>query len=139
MVYIREAGYKDVNFILNSWQRSFKHSLKDCSESIYNAKHEKLIIKLLSKCQCLMAVNPEDLYQIYGWVCFDALKEIGIMHYMYVKHPYRKYGIGTQLFKMIEHDKKYPCMVSHTTRHYKHIKNKWNLTFNPYLLLEIDK
>lgn len=134
-IYIRESDSSDTNFIINSWIKSYRVVMEDVEAPIYYKNQEKLIRRLMDKSKCYMAVNPHDLYQIYGYIMFDNLDEIGILHYIYVKNPYRRFGIGGDLFNMIDFDKKYPCIATHNTRYLGHVKNKWNITYNPYFLI----
>ena len=133
-IYIREANQDDLSFIQNSWIRSFRKSVLQINDNIYGREQHKLVNKLISRSNCWLACNPDELYQIYGYIIFEKLAEIGIMHYVYVKSPYRRYGIATRLFKMIEHDSQYPCIVTHYTQWNKHL-GSWNLTWNPYYLI----
>lgn len=134
-IYIREADYKDINFIKNSWEKSFEKVMKQVPQTLYTRGQQRLMAKLMARSTCFVACNPDELTQIYGWMLFEKLGEIGVLHYIYVKHPYRRYGIGSQLYSMLERDKSVPCIATHTTLYLNHIKDKWNLTFNPYILL----
>lgn len=133
-IYIREAETKDLSFIKNSWEKSFEKVMHAVPRESYHRGQQKLMNRLISKSFCYVSCSHEDLNQIFGWMLFEKIKDIGILHYIYVKHPYRRYGIGSALYQMLERDKAYPCIASHRTLYLDHIKDKWNVTFNPYIL-----
>lgn len=52
-----------------------------------------LIDRLVEECPPLVAFFPAVPDEIAGWVC----RSTSIVHYLYVKAPYRRAGIGMQL------------------------------------------
>lgn len=134
-VLIRPAKSEDVNFIKNSWSQSFRKSMQQMESSLYNDYHDRHMVGLMERCHCFVACNPDDHYQIYGWVLFEAVKGIGILHYIYVKHPFRRYGIGTKLYNEMEFNRKLPCLATHATKCLDYITGPWKLVYNPYLLV----
>ena len=133
--YIREAENRDINFIKNSWQKNFASSMKHVPLQIYHKNQDKLITKLMGRSTCYVACNPEDFYQIFGWILFDTLEDLGILHYIYVKHPFRRYGIASVMLGLIKYDKSYPIIATHYSHGLDDLKKKFNITFNPYFLL----
>lgn len=101
---------------------------------IYSAAQGKIMVELLQTCACHVAVSTEDKDQIYGYVVHDKIADIGVMHFIYVKSSFRRFGIGTKLFKAIHRNESLPCFVTFATPMFSQVKNKWNLTHNPYLL-----
>lgn len=134
-VYVREAKMDDLNFIKNSWIKSFEKYMRSVPRPFYFAGQNKLAIQLLGKSRCYVAANPDNLEQIFGWILFEKLAGTEVMHYIYVKHPYRRYGIGSQLLKMMRSDVIEPCIATFWTNYMDFIKDKWNVVYNPYLLL----
>lgn len=105
-------------------------------KELYRSGQMKLMARLIQSCSCYVACAPEELTQIYGWMVFEKIGEIGVLHYIYVKHPYRRFGIGGKIFSMLECDRTVPVIATHATMYLNHVKDKWNLTYNPYMLLE---
>ncbi len=131
-IVIREAHINDMPFIYNSWLISYGSSSGlHISKDLYFREQQRLIEKLVGNPQveCLVACLPEYENQILGWVCRDR----SIIHYMYVKHPYRKLGIGRTMLNVLGSVK----FLTHHTRISTVICPKWKITYNPYLLMEI--
>lgn len=132
--YIRKPTEADLNFLYNSWLKSLRQSLSTVDNTIFYGNHKKLIEELVTKCRVVISCNPEDITQIFGYIVFEIIEDISILHYVYVKHPFRKLGIATELFKFIDHNSELPCVASHYTRIFETIGPKWGLVFNPYVL-----
>ena len=135
-LFIREPEPGDQNFINNSWLKSFEKPMAAVPKELYRKGQMKLMARLMEESTCYIACSPEELTQIYGWMVFGKIGDIGMLHYIYVKHPYRRFGIGGKLFSMLICDKSVPVIATHATMYLDHIKDKWNLTYNPYMLLE---
>ena len=99
--HVRAAKKEDVPFLLDSWMKSWrvnKHSgcipnnqfyqvTRDCIENLV-ARGSKFRVACLDK--------DEDA--ILGWICYEKLRDSSdCVHYMYVKDPYLKMGIGNKL------------------------------------------
>lgn len=102
-VEFRHAVIDDGNMILSDWLKSFRRSAlaTDMTNAIYFRGHEPLIKKALVKSQVICAVNPEDHAHVFGWVCFEP-GTLPILHYLYVKQPFRGFGIGKALFSNVQ-------------------------------------
>lgn len=134
-LYIRQAEVDDIPFIKNSWLKSYRDTMKHMDQSLYKKNQDRLMCQILASSQCLVACSPDEHKQIYGWIIFETINNIAILHYVYVKMIYRKYKIASELFRMIERDKSIPVIASHFTRRFHDVKKPWNLTYNPYILL----
>jgi hypothetical protein len=53
--------------------------------------------KTIEASSVLCAVSKDDPDQIFGWVCYAPDK---ILHYIYVKHPFRDLGIANKLLEL---------------------------------------
>jgi GNAT superfamily N-acetyltransferase len=118
----------DRNFILNSWLKSYKDSMvcKEIPSEIYYETQRELVSKVLDGAQVLVACSPESDKQIFGYIAYE---HPGLIHYIYVKFPYRKFGIGTSLMEQSEVVA--PYISTHLPR--KH-KKAPEVIYNPYLL-----
>lgn len=90
----------DMPFILDSWQRSFSRS--PFAGVVPNSKWMEtartLVSALLARgAKLVVACNPEDEDQILGWACAEEDDRKCVVHYVYVKDPYRKDGLSTEL------------------------------------------
>lgn len=97
----RYAEKSDLSFIFSSWLKSFRGS--PLAASVENAAyfdgHHRLIEGVLRHARVLCAVSSEDPSQIYGWVCYEIpnAPTPPVVHYVYVKHSFRGFGIAKRL------------------------------------------
>ena len=114
----------DTNFVLNSWLKSYKDSapLENIPQGIYYTEYKKTVQKRLEEGRTVMCVNPEDLDQIFGYVCFESPQ---VLHYIYIKYPYRKLGFAKQLYDIAGS----PTIITSLPRNYK---KSSGLIFNPW-------
>lgn len=91
-LYIRTEMPSDINFILNSWLKSYRNSkkTKKMTNDEYYTKQSKLIFELLQSSQIRVACNPEDIKQIFGYIVYEVS---GVVHFAYTKQVYRKFGV----------------------------------------------
>ena len=97
---LREPRPADMPFIMDSWQRSFSRSpfagVVPNSKWLENSR--ALVTSLLARgAKVVVACNPEDEDQILGWACAEQDEYKCVVHYVYVKDPYRKDGLSTEL------------------------------------------
>lgn len=95
-ILIRAATHDELKLIKHSWFKSLQRESDlgrlvrpDSFSPGANALIEKLINVCLPVVSTLEAVPDE----VIGWVCRDP----GAIHYLYVKGPYRRHGVGTRL------------------------------------------
>lgn len=136
---IRAVREDDINFIYSSWLKSHRRSTyaQAMSADVYYDNHKKLLTHLLDRGQILVACNQDDEEQIFGWIVFEPLKETMILHYVYVKDPYRRLGLANRLFTQARdfiHDVGLPVLATHETHKFPHLQESWNLIYNPYVL-----
>ena len=136
MVEIRLAKANDINFIYSTWLRCYKHDsplTKYTKREIFFEEHQKLLDRLLTKkgTTVAVAVDDKDPDLIFGFLAYEPK----IVHFCYVKEPFRKMGIARQLF---ESQKIVPeeCRATHLTYSLLDLwtAKKVEITFDPYLL-----
>lgn len=138
-IRIREVTEADIGFVFNSWLKSYRYSFfaKIVPNSVYFSGHHKLMENLIHKGKLLIACNPEDPSQIYGYICAEHVQDILVVHYIYVKQTYRMLGVGKALLNQFDFD---PTKASCFT-HYSEIANKlaakFNMIYHPYLMMNI--
>lgn len=126
----------DMNFVLSTWLRSYYDALKWYSsgsirvpypkDDVFFQGHQAKIKGLLLSpgTQCVICVAPDDENQIIGWVVYDK----DCLHYMYVKHVFRRLKIGAKLRE--EANQGTLKTYSHHTKFSKHINQ--GLIYDPY-------
>jgi GNAT superfamily N-acetyltransferase len=140
-IALRPALSGDYNFVLSSWLKSYFRNRQlfaqgaQLSEREYFVGHQRMVKWLLDRAPVLVACNPDDESQIYGWACYEEDGDTTVLHYVYVKAPYRGYGVGRTLFTGLRHDS-VRVVCTHWTRRLSDDKaeSKYNVERNPYCL-----
>ena len=128
-VRLRPAMDGDFNFVYSSWLKSYRQSeaTKPFSDEIYFEGQRKLITQILMHSKVVVAVSVDDPSHIYGWVCFEPHSPFPVLHYVYVKHVYRTFGVGRMLLgEMLEG----PVVYSHDDAFKSRLSQ--GSYFNPY-------
>lgn len=134
-ITFRPATQDDVNFIFNSWLKSFRGGTlaTGVSNPIYYAQHHRLIEGICKSAQILVAVNAADLAQIFGYVAYEPMEGMNVVHYIYVKEPYRRLGLGKLLLEQAKIDAKKPFFCTHRTNVMRFLERRYAFVYNPYL------
>lgn len=143
---IRPASRPDVSFICSSWLKSFRDSAfaAGCPNSLYYYSHHKLLEVILPRAVVAVATDPSDPDLIVGWACAEGQPGALILHYVYVKHRFRGFGVARRLVEALLAGAGSPGQVfyTHLTRRGAEIARRWKddrkepaMAYNPYLLI----
>lgn len=130
-IILRPATQDDVNFVLNSWLKSFKESSWfNISGKPYWRGHRLLILKLMRTKELTIACMKDDTNAIVGWSCTEP----GVIHYVYVKRPFRRFGVAKTLLAWAYAPGEYNKSISYTHRtyHLNDIKLPTHWAFDMY-------
>jgi len=114
-VLIRKPVEADVPLIYNSWARSYKHQFKKMAFPIYKAFIEPVIADCIQHSEILVACDPTDQDEIFGYIVVEDTIEGPVVHYVYVKSPFRRLGIATMLCQNAGVTR--PVTFTHQSRH----------------------
>lgn len=137
---LRGFETEDLNFIYSSWLKSHRDSqfAKNVPSDLYYHYQKDLIDRILERSQVLVAVNPDLPSQIFGWSVGEQRGNIHILHYVYVKYPYRKLGIAKALAGPFVHaNGGRPTLCTSRTWKGRQSPFEGRLIYNPYLLMEL--
>jgi hypothetical protein len=140
-IIIREAGADDVSFLFSSWLKSFRAGTmnRHVDNTLYFDQHHKLIERILKYATVKVACDEKNRENILGYICYEKIDGILVIHYAYTKHLFRKLGIQSQLAKTIEdHDFKMASAYTHMTNFGQKIASTKNLIYHPYILINYD-
>jgi GNAT superfamily N-acetyltransferase len=95
----------DMKFIRDSWLESYKTSpwAGAVPNNLYRDVYTQAIDQLLARGAKLLCIrNPTNKALLVGWVCFELTHrgEV-VIHYAYVKPPYRRNGAAKALINTI--------------------------------------
>lgn len=127
---IRVATKEDLPFIYSTWLRSFRYSsdfAKDIESDIYYELHHQLIERIIARgANVFICADDSDINVIHGYL----IGEGPVIHFAYVKKPFRGLGIFTDLLKMYPEPIKF---ITHLTKDAKKfLKDNQNIKYNPY-------
>jgi len=97
VVTYRPPNQTDLQFVIASWLKSTRNS--DFCTYIPNPTYYKymdhLIKTIINRSLVTMICDPEDLSHIYGYIVYEFLGDntIFVLHFAYMKLPYRKLHI----------------------------------------------
>lgn len=133
VVSFRKLWPGDVPFLFDSWLKSFRKAreVAEVPGHIYRDGQHALAARLLERCGALVAFNPRIPEQIIGWAVSERVETTFLVHYVYVKHPFRRFGIGRALLleagpgcSRTQH--------THRTELGEHLVRRCASSFNPY-------
>ena len=136
---LRPLTEEDYPFLYNSWLKSYRFSLfaERITNTIYFEDHHKLIEKILNNSKILIACNPSDPSQLYGYIVAGEEEGGLVVHFLYVKHTFRNMGIGKTLLDAVGHSSDTASVYTHHTRMADKLASKHNFVYHPYLLFDL--
>lgn len=135
-ILYRPAIEEDRPFIFNSWLKAFRKGTLSANvdNSIYYTNHHSLVERILSKSKTIICCNSDDPSIIYGYVTYQEVDGQFVLHFVYVKHIYRKLGLARQLLAETGHDFNLLGCYTHQTNVGIVKEEKYNLVYHPYIL-----
>ena len=139
-IRLRPSVEEDLPFIYNSWLKSyrFSHFGEKITNTIYFTDHHKVLENLIKQSKVIVACNPEDPSQVYGYIVGGAREGVFLLHFLYVKHTFRNMGIGKTLLDAMGHDSSSAAVYTHHTRMADKLASKHNFVYHPYLMFDIE-
>ena len=136
-IRVRPMLEGDIGFVFNTWLKSFRYSsfAKPITNTVYFNEQHKIIERLIKKNDIFIACDNTDPNQIYGYICAGKVDGIFAIHYIYVKHTFRKMGIGKLLLNTFSHDPSNAAIFSHHTHSAEKLAAKFNLVYHPFILI----
>ena len=136
-VEIRSLIDSDIPFIFNSWLKAYRNSPAACkvNQNIYFSEHHKLVERLLNEATTLVMSAAGDPATVYGYINFQEVQGVFVLHFAYVKHDFRTLGLFKELMKATKHDFSAAGMYTHQVRSNGILEEKWNLLYSPYILI----
>lgn len=135
MVSLRPMVASDAAFVFDSWLDSYRDNNQEAKAvpwPVYRSMQRTLIDRLRhrSGSEVLVACASDAEWQILGWACSERTTAGGVLHYLYVKAPYRGFDITSLLAEPLRGRCRW---YSHRTPKLERVARSLGLTFNPYL------
>jgi hypothetical protein len=136
---VRQATPDDVSFVFSSWLKSFRDAatVKGVPSGLYYPAQHAVIEGILQRqcCTALVACDPQDPSQIYGYVVAEYVGEGLVIHFTYTKFNMRNLGIAKALVTTLVVPTIKFVQFSHRTRAVDTLDSKLTaagFVFNPY-------
>ena len=102
---IRQPVPSDIKLVMDAWIKGFRNSpYAGCvTNDRWHETQANTIEQLLArgaKLEVLCSVAKPD--QIVGFVCWESVKGGLCVHYLYIKDPFRRTGLGSALLNHVE-------------------------------------
>lgn len=138
-IRIRSLHKADIPFIKNAWMKSLRDnkpfSLMRTED--YYRHQSKICDEILQSADSIVACLDTDEDEILGFCVLEAYQKSMLLHFVFVKNCYRKFGIGTELLQQAKRESDpYPMIYTTRTHATGKISKYLPKTFNPYLLYE---
>lgn len=130
----RAVRPSDESLVYSSWLKSYRDSpvMAGVPNTVYYKMVHELIERTLATATVLVACNQEDPEVIYGYIVYEP----GTIHWTYVKHPFRSFGIGKALENAALVGQEAPVAYTCRTRVGDAlVKKRAYLVYNPFLFL----
>lgn len=122
---------EDVNCIYATWLRCYKHSsafARRIPDRVFYEQHHAVVGRLLARAEVLVVTPRGEPGVILGY----SVTEPSVIHFVYVKKPFRRMGIATALLVHLDPN---ACVFTHWTEGWDFLHRKWpNAQYNPYML-----
>ena len=112
----RKGNPEDHALILSSWLNgAYNHcsAFRDMPKSLFYGLHHVTCKRLLACSDTLLCVDAEDPHHVLGYLVYVNYKNFSVIHWVYVKQVFRKFGMGVELLKRANLHK--PILTSHET------------------------
>lgn len=137
---LRGPRPSDLPWIVSTWINSYRREAtrRGVDVDCYNAAQRRTIEGLLPNTLVVVACDPADPEQTFGWAC---VKE-DVVHYVFVKDAFRRSGIATDMLTFLLPDwRQRERYCSHRPRNFGEetkdfageLLQRWKLRWNPWL------
>lgn len=127
----------DVNFILSSWAKSYRTTKNNrrMVNGVYYPNTTKVITEIMTRAEKIVIYNPEPGKKdhIFGYAIFEYIGDLLVIHFIYIKHMYRRLGIVSEIIKRLKKNDVLPIICTFATDIFDIKKDDYNLMYNPFM------
>jgi GNAT superfamily N-acetyltransferase len=129
-IEIRAPAEPDLAFIYSSFIKSLanQRQFEKVERNLLAAMLHGLHTRLLKQGNTLVACDPADRDQVYGYIVYG----VGVLYWVFTKYDFRGNGVGTALMDAAFGDRRGPVAVAIPTSASKHLNAKWGLVDAPW-------
>lgn len=134
MYKIRLARPEDFNFVANSYLKSYRTApeTKAMVNDIYFPEYKTRLEHMARSGSILVACSQDDEDQIFGYCIVGNIGNYSLLHYVYIKFPFRRVGLAKALLAVAIPDLgAYPTVVTHQPKSWQQVSAKYKLIYDP--------
>lgn len=131
---IRPNKPEDFNFIANSYLKSYrtgpeaKHMVND----IYFPEYKERLTNMMTNGRVWVACSEADEDQIGGYVITGKVHSWDVLHYIYVKYPFRQMGLAAHmLHSVMTNFGERMTICTHLPKGWADLSSRYKLMFDP--------
>lgn len=131
---IRPAKASDYSFISNSYLKSYRTApeAQFMMNDVYYPEHVKRLEFMTKTGKTFVACASDDPDQILGYLIIGKAHSWDVIHYLYVKYPFRHIGIAKALVGHASPNFGMGMtLISHLPKNYNAVSTKYKLVFDP--------
>ena len=97
---IRPASLADLNFITDTWMRSFRRSItmRDMNSQEYFVRQRPVMESLLARSTVFVGEEPRS-GELVSYIVFERKQSGCVVHWLYTKLVFRNLGIGASMLE----------------------------------------
>lgn len=126
---------EDLNFILNSWLKTYKYSgphVRRMRDNEYYESYEPIVKQLIKRSDVFIASLREETEIIVGYLVIERTRQHDIIHFTLVKDLWQKMRVASYLIEAAEPKSK--TYFTHWTSPMQSLINKIGYIYNPFLI-----
>jgi hypothetical protein len=131
-IAVRSPREADLPWIYSTFIRSLANqkTYRSIEPHLLSAMLHALCTRILSHCACVVACDPDDEDQVYGYAIGDQRDRL--LAWAYTKHDFRGFHVGSRLVEAMLGDLGgEPVGLLLATGASRHLETKWRLVPRP--------
>ena len=132
---LRLGNAGDVPLICSSWLKSYRKApaVAKLRGPVYFDSQRSVVERILGRASVAVACSQSDFADVYGYVVYESLAAGTVLHWLYVKQPFRGLGIARVLLSASGAPRAKSVQHSHETEKGRVLARALGSVLNPYL------
>ena len=131
---------QDVSYVHSSFLKSYhQHSImKFVPNTIYYKNQEEIIHYLTKNANTLIACFPEDPEEIMGYIIYEIVSDMLVLHWIQVKGIHMHMQLATKIINSICPKDNCSIIATHITFDYERLKTKIDnkkFSYDPFYIV----
>lgn len=120
-IALRPIREEDLPFVTDTWLRSYRETNFAVPHDQYMETQRRVIKLLLRSSRIAVACDPDDSDQIFGYAVWRPGPGRPLLHWAFVKQPFRRLGVFRRLLTVVDPDSR-GVVLTHRSIHYQELR-----------------